>query len=36
MNIQTIVIIGAGQAGATTILELRASKYEGRIILIGN
>ncbi|MFW1920287.1 FAD-dependent oxidoreductase, partial [Acinetobacter baumannii] len=36
MNIQTIVIIGAGQAGASAILELRANKYEGRIILIGD
>lgn len=36
MNIQTIVIIGAGQAGASAILELRGNKYEGRIILIGD
>lgn len=36
MNIQTIVIIGAGQAGASAILELRCNKYEGRIILIGD
>lgn len=36
MNIQTIVIIGAGQAGASAILELRANTYEGRIILIGD
>ncbi|WP_144729813.1 3-phenylpropionate/cinnamic acid dioxygenase ferredoxin--NAD(+) reductase subunit [Acinetobacter oleivorans] len=36
MNIQTIVIIGAGQAGASAIFELRGNKYEGRIILIGD
>lgn len=36
MNIQTIVIIGAGQAGASAILDLRGNKYEGRIILIGD
>lgn len=36
MNIQTIVIIGAGQAGASAILELRNNKYDGKIILIGD
>ena len=35
-NIETIVIIGAGQAGASAILELRGNKYEGKIILIGD
>ncbi len=35
-NIETIVIIGAGQAGASAILELRSSKFEGKIILIGD
>ena len=35
-NIETIVIVGAGQAGASAILELRNSKYEGQIILIGD
>ncbi|WP_374574722.1 3-phenylpropionate/cinnamic acid dioxygenase ferredoxin--NAD(+) reductase subunit [Acinetobacter sp.] len=35
-NIETIVIIGAGQAGASAILELRGSKFEGKIILIGD
>ena len=30
--IETIVIVGAGQAGASAILELRANKYEGKII----
>lgn len=36
MSIQTIVIVGAGQAGASAILELRGNKYEGKIILIGD
>ena len=27
---------GAGQAGASAILELRANKYEGKIILVGD
>ena len=31
-----IVIVGAGQAGASAILELRANKYEGKIILVGD
>lgn len=35
-DIQTIVIVGAGQAGASAILELRANKYEGKIILVGD
>jgi 3-phenylpropionate/trans-cinnamate dioxygenase ferredoxin reductase component len=35
-NIQTVVIVGAGQAGASAILELRGNKYEGKIILIGD
>lgn len=33
---KTIVIVGAGQAGASAILELRANKYEGNIILVGD
>ncbi|WP_111859587.1 3-phenylpropionate/cinnamic acid dioxygenase ferredoxin--NAD(+) reductase subunit [Acinetobacter sp. CFCC 10889] len=33
---KTIVIVGAGQAGASAILELRANKYEGKIILVGD
>ncbi|MFT4021451.1 MAG: FAD-dependent oxidoreductase [Acinetobacter sp.] len=36
MSINTIVIVGAGQAGASAILELRQNKYDGKIILIGN
>src|SRR5574344_1363944 len=36
MSVETIVIVGAGQAGASAILELRANKYEGKIILIGD
>lgn len=35
-NIETIVIVGAGQAGASAILELRGNKYVGKIILIGD
>ncbi len=35
-NIETVVIVGAGQAGASAILELRANKYEGKIILVGD
>ncbi|WP_180078076.1 3-phenylpropionate/cinnamic acid dioxygenase ferredoxin--NAD(+) reductase subunit [Acinetobacter sp. YH12208] len=35
-NIETIVIVGAGQAGASAILELRGNKYAGKIILIGD
>ncbi len=33
---KTIVIVGAGQAGASAILELRANKYVGKIILVGD
>lgn len=33
---KTIVIVGAGQAGASAILELHANKYEGKIILVGD
>ena len=36
MSIETIVIIGAGQAGASAILELRANGYTGKIILVGD
>ncbi|MHA3048975.1 3-phenylpropionate/cinnamic acid dioxygenase ferredoxin--NAD(+) reductase subunit [Acinetobacter sp. ANC 4639] len=36
MSIQTIVIVGAGQAGASAILELRAQQFSGEIILIGD
>ena len=35
-NIETIVIVGAGQAGASAVIELRANKYEGKIILVGD
>ena len=35
MSIENIVIVGAGQAGASAILELRQHKYTGKIILIG-
>ena len=30
------MIVGAGQAGASAILELRGNKYEGKITLIGD
>ncbi|MDQ9010748.1 FAD-dependent oxidoreductase [Acinetobacter gerneri] len=36
MSAQTIIIVGAGQAGTSAILELRANKYEGKIILVGD
>jgi len=36
MTINTIVIVGAGQAGASAILELRQHHYEGKIVLIGD
>ncbi|KAA8731493.1 FAD-dependent oxidoreductase [Acinetobacter qingfengensis] len=36
MTINTIVIIGAGQAGANAILQLRQHQYQGKIILIGD
>ena len=35
-GIETIVILGAGQAGASAMLEHRANKYEGIIILVGD
>lgn len=35
-NIETIVIVGAGQAGASAILELRGNQFAGKIILIGD
>jgi len=35
-NIETIVIVGAGQAGASAILELRGNHFAGKIILIGD
>ncbi|WP_111895587.1 3-phenylpropionate/cinnamic acid dioxygenase ferredoxin--NAD(+) reductase subunit [Acinetobacter sp. MB5] len=36
MSVQTIAIVGAGQAGASAILELRAQQFAGEIILIGD
>ena len=36
MSIETIVIVGAGQAGASAIPELRANRYTGKIILVGD
>lgn len=36
MKLEHIVIVGAGQAGATAILALRAQDYAGRITLIGD
>ncbi|PSJ44087.1 FAD-dependent oxidoreductase [Zobellella endophytica] len=36
MSLSHIVIIGAGQAGANAILELRAHGYEGNLTLIGD
>jgi 3-phenylpropionate/trans-cinnamate dioxygenase ferredoxin reductase subunit len=35
-NVSNIVIVGAGQAGASAILELRSHKYAGKITLIGD
>lgn len=35
-NVNNIVIVGAGQAGASAILKLRGNKYEGKITLIGD
>ncbi len=35
-KVETVLIIGAGQAGASAILELRAQHYQGKIILIGD
>lgn len=36
MSIKNIVIIGAGQAGANAVLQLRALQYQGEITLIGD
>lgn len=36
MSIKRIVIVGAGQAGANAILQLRANQYQGEIVLIGD
>lgn len=36
MSIENIVIIGAGQAGANAVLQLRALQYQGNITLIGD
>jgi 3-phenylpropionate/trans-cinnamate dioxygenase ferredoxin reductase subunit len=36
MTLSTIVIVGAGQAGAIAAAELRQQRYEGRIVLIGD
>ncbi|TDV27791.1 phenylpropionate dioxygenase ferredoxin reductase subunit [Paraburkholderia caballeronis] len=36
MNASTIVIVGAGQAGAIAAAELRQQKFEGRIVLVGD
>jgi 3-phenylpropionate/trans-cinnamate dioxygenase ferredoxin reductase subunit len=35
-TIETIIIVGAGQAGASAILELRGNQYQGKIILVGD
>lgn len=35
-TIETIIIVGAGQAGASAILELRGNQYTGKIILVGD
>ncbi|MEX3919015.1 3-phenylpropionate/cinnamic acid dioxygenase ferredoxin--NAD(+) reductase subunit [Paraburkholderia sp. BR10872] len=35
MNVSTIVIVGAGQAGALAAAELRQQGYAGRVVLIG-
>ena len=35
MNARTIVVVGAGQAGALAATELRQQGYAGRLILIG-
>ncbi|WP_395062495.1 3-phenylpropionate/cinnamic acid dioxygenase ferredoxin--NAD(+) reductase subunit [Paraburkholderia silvatlantica] len=35
MNASTIVIVGAGQAGALAAAELRQQGYAGRVVLIG-
>jgi 3-phenylpropionate/trans-cinnamate dioxygenase ferredoxin reductase subunit len=36
MNASTIVIVGAGQAGATAAAELRRQGFAGRVVLIGD
>ena len=36
LPIESIVIVGAGQAAASAILALRAQQYQGQIILIGD
>lgn len=36
LPVESIVIVGAGQAGASAILALRAQQYQGKIILIGD
>jgi len=36
MNKETIIIIGAGQAGATVAIQLRQDGFTGRIILVGD
>lgn len=36
MNASTIVIVGAGQAGASAAAELRRQGYAGRVVLIGD
>lgn len=33
---ESIVIVGAGQAGASAILALRANQYQGKIVLVGD
>ncbi len=34
-NVNSIVIVGAGQAGASAVAKLRSLGYEGRLVLIG-
>lgn len=36
MNASTVVIVGAGQAGASAAAELRRQGYAGRVVLIGD
>ena len=36
MDISSIVIVGAGQAGASAVAQLRLKGYTGRIVLIGD
>ncbi|WLF83973.1 3-phenylpropionate/cinnamic acid dioxygenase ferredoxin--NAD(+) reductase subunit [Moraxella sp. ZY210820] len=33
---ESIVIVGAGQAGASAIIALRANQYQGKIVLVGD